>query len=153
MRLRSRPLSSEPLVAGEQARVGAEHLGQGDVGGVVGGDLVPQLPDPEDEGLVRIADEAGPGEIGDRFGGTTGRYDATEHELAQDIEGLGLDQGGGVERLVLSPGQLAVEQGPRLRAIQQHVYENARVDDDHRLSRSSRTISAARDGPSYDPRS
>jgi len=129
----------QPCVAGQEGYV--EELGQCDVSRVIGGDVVPELPDPRQQRLMLVADDAELCEACQcckrrrRFGVPP------TNQPTQGRDHLDIDQVGSVERL--TPQQLA---SLRTRAplVGHRADEDAGIADDHdRLSRSARMISAA----------
>ena len=53
----------EALVARQQRRV--ERFGKGDVDGIIGGEIVSQIPDPRQKEIMRVSAERKVGEVGE----------------------------------------------------------------------------------------
>ena len=138
-------LAGQPTVAGHQYRV-AERFGERKVGGVVGGQVMAQLPDPLAQRRVRVPDEAQVRQVGDGSGSPMLLEFAREHEPAQGAQGLGLHQLGGVQHLLLAV-QCALNRIEGRCTSEEEVGERRGVENDHRWSRSAR-MTAALDGPS-----
>ena len=75
----------EAAVAGDQGCV--QRLGQGDIGGIIGGQVVPQRPDPRRQQIVGITPNRQVGQVGERGPAAAPCQDpiATPLALAQDL--------------------------------------------------------------------
>jgi len=128
----------ETPIAREKRSV--ERFGERNVNGVVGGEVVPQLPNWRQQKIVRIPSQGKVRQVGERRGAAF-PVDVAVRGLATDrLSDLDVEQMRGVQRF---PG---VEQSrfDRLgrRRAQQRLDHRRGVDDDHRRSRSRRTASA-----------
>jgi len=128
----------EPRVAGQERR--AKRFGEGDVGGVIRGDVLTQFPDPGEQQIMRIPGERNGGQIfqslepapGIKF---TGQRIATKDLRDFDVEQVGRMKGFGVRE----QPRAYRESG---RGIEQHLQQGGGINDDHRLSRSALTAVA-----------
>ncbi len=126
------------FVAGEQRRV--ERFGERDIDGIVGREIVPQLPDARQKEIVWIALHRKVGEIMQRRTAALVADLAIRRISADDLRDLDVEQMRRMQRLPL------FEEPPLdcfCRGGTKERFEQGRsVDDDHRLSRSARTARA-----------
>lgn len=88
--------AGEALIAREERRI--ERLGERDIDGVIGCQIVPQIPDAPEQQIVRMAPQGKIGQIGERFAAplrldlSIGRMTANDlHDL--DVEQMRCVQG------------------------------------------------------------
>ena len=81
---------SEPSVARQKRR--AKGLSQGDIGGVVGGEVLPQLPNPQRERIVRPTPQAECSEIVESLARPFGQNLARGRVAPQDLKDLEVDK-------------------------------------------------------------
>jgi len=133
------PRGGESLVARDQRSL--QHLREGKVRGVIGGNRPTQLPDPLHEDIVRVPCERESHEVFDRLRSSP-RFDLPgSSPAAQDLGHLEIDEVRGVKGLAgrePTGGQIGADGG-----IEQHFEDRGGVDDDQRPSRSARTARAA----------
>ena len=125
-------------VARHQRRV--ERLGERNIGGVIGRQIVPQLPNSRQQEIVRVAAQREIRKVVEREAAAFAvdlavRSIASDHLCDFDIE-----QVRRVKRLTGAeqPGFDRV----RVRGSQENLEQRRGVDDDHARSRSARTASA-----------
>jgi hypothetical protein len=138
-------------VARQQHGVG-ERLCQRQVEGIVGGEVVPQLPHASAEWRVRVEDQAHLAEFRDRAICLRSAHSALAQEPPNRVEDLRLDQLRSMKRFIQSAGQLPCDGLDCSTSAEQELNQNRRVNDDQCVSRSSR-ISGATGGPAYGSRS
>lgn len=119
----------------------AECLRQGDVHGVVGGDVLAQLPRAGQEIEMRVPVEIEVDEIGDRVRRTGRRDLARAHEPPEPLCHLDVHQVWRMEFIGIAKEPCL--DAPAERGLQQELQHRRRVDDDHADSRSSRITVAA----------
>lgn len=128
----------EPVVAGEQCRV--ERFGERDIGGIIGGQVVAQFPDPLQQHIVRVAVQGKIKQIVQRGAAACG-FDLPGRRIAPEhMRHLDIDQMGRMQRLP-SASEALPHRGSGRRS-QQKFHERRGVDDDHRESRSARITSS-----------
>jgi hypothetical protein len=117
----------EARVARDQR--GIKHFGEGEEGGVVGGEVVAELPDAVAEGVVWVAREREVGEVGSSVGGALLVQLAPGGHAAQGVEDLDVDQMGCVQVAVTRE---AFDQPGRRLAGDQRRQRGRGIDDEHR---------------------
>ncbi len=133
----------EAPVAGEQGRV--ERFGEGDVGGVMGREVVPKLPDARKQEIVGISTQREVGEVGESHAPARSVDLAGGRIPAEQLRYFDIHQMGRVQRL--SGVEQAGFNRIRRRCAKERFEEGRSVDDDNQRSRSARTASAgATDG-------
>src|ERR1700722_6002084 len=125
----------ETLIAGEQRSV--ERFGKGYVDGIIGREIVPQIPDPPQKEIVRISVQGKIREVGESRA-TTFAIDLAVCRITSDhLRDFNIEQMRHVQRL---PG---VEQplfhGLCRRRTKERFEQGRSVDDDQWRSRSART--------------
>lgn len=126
-RMAGRP--GDPPVAGQER--GPEDLGQGHVDGVVGGQVLPQLPGSEEEKVVGIAFAREVREILEGLARSLGSQLAARHESAKHLGDLDIEQMRRVKRGF--PSQKGLGQRFPSRRPQKHFDGGGSVEDyDHR---------------------
>ena len=128
----------ESAVAGEQRRV--ERFGECDVSGIIGGQVVPQFPNPWQQDVVLVATERKVLKIIERILATSGLDSAGRRVAPQRLGDLEIDQMGRVQRKPLAEQPLINDRS--CRRLQQRLEKCRSVYDDHLESRSARTASA-----------
>lgn len=128
----------EPLVAREQR--GLEHLGEGDVHRVIGGEIAAQRPHPRQKEVMRISSQGKVGEIDERHATALGIELARGRVAPDGLRDLDVEQMRRVQRF---PGS----KEPPLDRFgggrpQEHFDQGRSVDNDHERSRSARTARA-----------
>lgn len=86
----------DPGVPCEQRR--AQDLRQRDVDGIVGGQVLPQAPDPGQKKVVGVALNGKISEIFEDLAGAVRGHLALPHEAAEDLGGFDIQKMGRVER-------------------------------------------------------
>ena len=117
-----------------------EHLGQRDIGGIIGRQIVPQIPNARQEEIVRISMQGKVGQVGE---GQTAALaaDFAVREIASDhLRNFHIKQVRRVERL--PGGKQPIFHGFRCWRAEEGFKQSRSVDDDHPRSRSARTASA-----------
>ena len=107
---------------------------------IVRRDVVPELPDPGQQHVVRIATQGQRGEVLKRLGAPRGVELRGERVSAEDLGHSEIQQVGSVQRL--SVGKEAIGRSDAGRRIQQYLDHSRGVDHDHRCSRSALTALA-----------
>ena len=107
---------------------------------IVRRDGVPELPDPGEQHVVRIATQGQRGEVLKRLGASRGVEFGGERVSAEDLGHFEIQQVGSVQRL--SVGKEAIGRPDAGRRIQQYLDHSRGVDHDHRCSRSALTALA-----------
>jgi hypothetical protein len=90
----------ERSVAGDERRI--DRLGEGDVHGVVGREVVSQLPRATNEIEVGVTVEVEVGEIRDRFLGATGPDLARPNEASEALKHLDVHQVGRMKLVLVA---------------------------------------------------
>ncbi len=125
----------ESPVAREQRRV--ERFREGDVDGVVGSEIVPQIPDTRQKEIVRIPAQRKVGQVGESRATTLAIDLASRRIPADDLRYFNIEQMGRMQRLS------RIEQPPfhsyRCRRAEECLEQSRSVDHDHCRSRSART--------------
>jgi len=114
-------------VAGDDRRL--KRFGEGDVHGVVGADVVAQLPRTTQEIAMRVTVKIEVGKVRNRLVGTDGRNLTCSHEASKDLNDLDVQQ---VRSMKVVP--VAKEAGLDSRAkwsLEEKLQQGRRVDDDH----------------------
>jgi hypothetical protein len=143
--------SRQPAVAGEQR--GAERLREGDIDGVIGGEIAPQLPDTRQKKIMRISPNRKVREIGERLIAAFSVDLAGGRIPAKNLRHFDVDEMRRVQRFPRLR-EKAHSDRLRCRCPKQDLDQCGCVDDDHRRSRSARTASAgATEGVTADRRS
>src|SRR5919106_4277051 len=131
--------AGQPRVAGEQERV--KRLCEGDVGGVVGAEVVAQLPDPRHERTVRGPLQRHPGKVGESHLRAPGGQATGAGEAAPRRDDLDLHHRRGGQTLSRQTGAKTIAGGV---LADERRGDDRRVYDYHpRASRSARTYSTA----------
>ena len=119
--------SRETSVASEQRSI--ERFGEGDVDGVVGSEILPQIPNTGQKEFVRIAAQGKIGEIGESHAPTLAVDLAICGIATEHLRDFQIEQIRRVQRL------RGVEEPPfhcfRVRPTQESFEERRRVNDDH----------------------
>lgn len=119
---------------------GVEPFGESDIRGVIGREIVPQLPNARQQNVMGITLERQIGEIGES-GLARCRIDIAGRDIAADHLGnFDVEQMGSVQ--ALSRIEETCFDGFCSCSAQQRLEHRRGVDDDQRLSRSARTASA-----------
>ena len=143
--------SRQPAVAREQR--GVERFREGDIDGVIGGGVLPQLPDTWQKKIMRIPSNRKVREIGESLAAAFSIDLASDRIAAKNLRHLDVDEMRRVQRFPRLR-EKAHPDGPRCRRPKQDLDECRCVDDDNRRSRSARTASAgATEGVTADRRS
>ncbi len=129
---------SQAPVACQQRRV--EDLGKRDVGGIIGRQIVPQIPDAGQKEIVRIAPERKVRQIGESQTAALGSDFAVRGVAPDDLRNFDVEQMRRVKGL--ANGEQAILHGLRRRRAEQGFKQGRSVDDDQVRSRSARTASA-----------
>jgi len=129
---------SKPSVPRKERR--AEDLGQGDVSGIVGGEVLPQLPNPQGERVMRPTAQAECGEIVERFARPFGRNLPGGRVAPQDLKDLEVEKMRRMQSLAVLKQTLF--DGSRGWRAKQDFEDGGSVDDDHLELRSSRNMRA-----------
>ena len=130
--------AGKPAVARDQRRI--QRLGKGDIDGVVGREVVPQIPDSGQQDVVRIALDGHAGEVGHGLATALAIELSRAGVAAKNLGGLDIDEmrrGEGVARI-----EEPCRDSSGFVRVQEQFDEGRGIDDDHRLSRSCRIISA-----------
>jgi len=123
------------LIAREQRRI--ERLGESDVDGIIGRQIVPQLPYARQQKAMRIALYRKISQVGESLSAAL-VADLAGCRIAADHMGdFDIEQMRRVERL--SPVEQPSFHRFRCRRAEQHFDDSRGVDDDHWRSRSART--------------
>src|SRR5205085_8456466 len=127
-------------VAGEQR--GVERFGEGDVDGVVGGEVFAQRPDAIEERLVRVSFDVERTQVHERDERGVG-VDLAEADVAtHGLRDLDVEQMWRMQRTCRVSDVRGY--GRTARRSQEQLDDGGGVEDDHRASRSERTTSAGR---------
>jgi hypothetical protein len=129
----------EWMIAGDDRRL--NRFGEGDVHGVVRGNVVSQLPRTTQQIEMGVTMEIEVGEIRNRFVGTGGRHFTGAHETSKALNDLDVQEMRRVE-LVLVTKETGLY-ACAARGLQEKLQERRGVDHDHADSRSSRMTTAA----------
>lgn len=128
----------EPLIRCEQPSI--ERLRQRNVDSIVGGEIAPQIPDPDQEEIMRVAANRKVSKVGQRLMAAM-RVDLTHRSIAtQDLRNFDIKQVRcmqGLPRLTEQPRLYRFRSGGAEKDFQQRRC----IDNDHRRSRSVRTAS------------
>ena len=117
-----------------------KRLREGEIAGVVGGEILSQVPNPQGERIVRPPAQAERGEIVERLARPSGRNFAGGGISPQNLKDLEVDKMWRVEGLAALKQTLF--DGWRGWGAEQDFEDGGGVDDDHRELRSSRTTTA-----------
>lgn len=130
--------ASETAVARDQRRI--QRFGEGDIDGVAGCKIVPQIPNPGQQEYVRIAPDRQVGEIGQRFMSAPAANLSGPGVTAENVGGFGID------KMRSGKGVVGFEQpfrnGPGILRRQEQFEDYRGIDDNQRESRSCRIASA-----------
>ena len=130
---------SQPRVTRQQRRV--EPLGERQIRGVAGRQVVPKLPDPFQQRLMGMSLDGHRGKVRERVPAVAFVDVSVGGAASQGVGDLDIQQVRSVQR-VIAFDEALFQLGARIGA-EQYLDHDGRVDDDHRLSRPSRTMSAA----------
>ena len=92
--------AGQPAVARDQRRI--QRFGEGDIDGVVGREIVPQVPNPGQQKHMRIAPDRQVGEIGQGLASAPVANLAGPGVTTENVGGFGIDEmrgGKGVARI------------------------------------------------------
>jgi hypothetical protein len=127
------------MVAGHHRRF--KRFGQGNVDGVVRGDVLSQPPCTAQEIRMRVAMEIEVREIGNCLLGASGRDFIGSHQTSKALNYLDVQEVGRVEFISIAE-EPYLHSHPKLR-LEEKLQHRRRVDHDHADSRSSRMTTAA----------
>ena len=131
----------QALVGREERRV--EQLGKRNVGRVVDGQVVAELPAAREQPSVGHSDHSECAEIGEGLSGPISTKPVGCAETSQNGDDLELDQLGRAEPL---SAQAGADMPTVASVVRQSRCQDARIDHDHRASRSARMSCAAVSG-------
>ena len=127
--------SGEPLVARKQWCV--ERFGKGDINGVVGREIVPQIPDTRQQEIMRVSAEGKVSEVGKSRAAALVVDLALCRVPADDLRDFDIEQMRRMQRL--SRFEQPFFHHPCRRCTKERFEQGRGIDDDHWRSRSART--------------
>ncbi len=130
---------SERAIARHQPRI--QRLGESDVDGVVGSQIVTQFPRAAEQVDVRVAKDGQHPKVLDRLFGPVEAHLTGANEAAECLDDFYVEQMGSMQ-------VVAVAEQPRLDAdtkgrLQEELRHRRRIDDDQSVPRSRRITAAA----------
>ena len=135
--------SSDPAIARQKR--GVQRLGQGDIHRVVCGEVAPKLPGPLEKDIVRVPGQAEVGKVLQGLLPAAPAQPTRSGIPSKNLHDLDVDQVRGVQRLPVSKDTL-LDRLSRSCA-QEDLDHRGGINDDHLLSRSSRTAASGERGP------
>ena len=128
----------EAPVARQQG--GVKRLSQRHIDGVIGRQIVPQVPHARQQEIVRISPQGEVGEVGQRETAACAVDFAVRGVAPDDLSHFDIEQMRRMQRL--PRGEKPILDGFSRRRAEQGFKQGRGVDDNHRPSRSARTMSA-----------
>jgi hypothetical protein len=117
-----------------------KRLGQCDIGGVIGREVAPQIPDARQKEIMRIPPQCEVGEVRQSQAAAFNTDISIRGVAPDDLRDLDIEQMRRVERLTRS--EEPILHRFRRRRAEKGLEQRRRVDNDHPRSRSIRTASA-----------
>ncbi len=128
----------QPAVSRDQSR--AELLCKHDIGRIISGQILTELPNPRQQRRVGIASQPKVEQIIDGLVRSVRCHDTFPHQPPQYLRDLKIDEVWSMQRLI--PREDSIFDAAPCRCLQQPVNAGGRIEDDHRSS-SPATVAEA----------